>query len=204
MGAALDRGQIEKAYAALGASLRPVFGAVFERRRMAAIERRGALRTRRRTHPRVGVGPAFAPICAHQNRIVGIDISGAMPRRGRALDRHKLKQCRALAVMDASISLCRCIVRRRGAQYVITAVPEPRSDARRFRPRAQPGAKSSWSINLGSEDGFRRVFEQGSRRWREGSAGVRSFPGTAVGLGGPRRFPGDRSAGRCRRWGISR
>jgi len=45
------------------------------------------------------------------------------------------------------------------AQYVITAVPDPEADARRFHPRAEAGGELILVNHIGAERGPRRVFE---------------------------------------------
>src|SRR5260221_14394948 len=104
MGAALDRGQIEKAYARWAPVYDLVFGAVFERGRMAAIEAAEA-----HCGPgggrilEVGVGTGISLLdYARINRIVGIDISAPMLRRAHErVIGHKLNNVEALAVVCA-------------------------------------------------------------------------------------------------------
>ena len=164
MGAALDRGQIEKAYARWAPVYDLVFGAVFERGRMAAIEAAekhcGAGGGR---ILEVGVGTGISlPDYARTNRIVGIDISAPMLRRAheRVIE-HKLTNVEALAVMDAKhLAVPDASFDVVVAQYVITAVPDPEATLDDFARVLKPGGEIILVNHLGAEDGFRRVFEQ--------------------------------------------
>ena len=165
MGVALDRGQIEKAYARWAPVYDLVFGAVFERGRMAAIEA-----AEKHCGPgggrilEVGVGTGISlPDYARNNRIVGIDISAPMLRRAheRVIER-KLTNVEALAVMDAKhLAVPDASFDVVVAQYVITAVPDPEATLDDFARVLKPGGEIILVNHLGAEDGFRRVFEQG-------------------------------------------
>ena len=164
MGAALDRGQIEKAYARWAPVYDLVFGAVFERGRMAAIEA-----AEKHCGPgggrilEVGVGTGISlQSYARRNRIVGIDISAPMLRRAheRVIE-HKLTNVEALAVMDAKhLAVPDASFDVVVAQYVITAVPDPEATLDDFARVLKPGGEIILVNHLGAETGFRRVFEQ--------------------------------------------
>ena len=165
MGAALDRGQIEKAYARWAPVYDLVFGAVFERGRMAAIEAAekhcGAGGGR---ILEVGVGTGISLLSyARHNRIVGIDISVPMLRRAheRVIE-HKLTNVEALAVMDAKhLAVPDASFDVVVAQYVITAVPDPEATLDDFARVLKPGGEIILVNHLGAEAGLRRAFEQG-------------------------------------------
>ena len=165
MGAALDRGTIEKAYARWAPVYDLVFGRVFEQGRQAAIEAAEA-----HTGPaggrilEVGVGTGISLLnYNHNNRLVGIDISAPMLRR--AHDRvvaHRLTNVEALAVMDAKhLAVPDASFDVVVAQYVITAVPDPEATLDEFVRVLKPGGEIILVNHLGAEAGFRRAFEQG-------------------------------------------
>src|SRR5260370_31462213 len=129
MGAALDRDTIEKAYARWAPVYDIVFGAVFERGRLATIaaaeEHLGPQGGR---ILEVGVGTGISLQSYNKkNRLVGIDISAPMLRR--AQDRvieHGLANVEALAVVDAKhLAVPDASFGAGVAQYVLTAVPGP-------------------------------------------------------------------------------
>jgi phosphatidylethanolamine/phosphatidyl-N-methylethanolamine N-methyltransferase len=165
MGVALDREQIEKAYARWAPIYDLVFGAVFERGRMAAIEAAekhcGAAGGR---ILEVGVGTGISlPDYSRVNRIVGIDISAPMLKRAQErVVEHKLGNVEALAVMDAKhLAVPDASFDVVVAQYVITAVPDPEATLDDFARVLKPGGEIILVNHLGAENGLRRVFEQG-------------------------------------------
>ena len=163
MGAALDRGQIEKAYARWAPVYDLVFGTVFERGRMAAIEAAekhcGAAGGR---ILEVGVGTGISlPDYSRVNRIVGIDISAPMLRRAHErVVEQKLTNVEALAVMDAKhLAVPDASFDVVVAQYVITAVPDPEATLDDFIRVLKPGGELILVNHIGAESGARRVFE---------------------------------------------
>jgi phosphatidylethanolamine/phosphatidyl-N-methylethanolamine N-methyltransferase len=165
MGVALDREQIEKAYARWAPVYDLVFGTVFERGRMAAIEAAekhcGAAGGR---ILEVGVGTGISlPDYSRTNRIVGIDISAPMLKRAQErIVEHKLSNVEALAVMDAKhLAVPDASFDVVVAQYVITAVPDPEATLDDFARVLKPGGEIILVNHLGAENGLRRVFEQG-------------------------------------------
>src|ERR1043165_5558986 len=165
MGAALDRDTIEKAYARWAPVYDIVFGAVFERGRMATIAA-----AEQHLGPaggrilEVGVGTGLSLLNYNRsNRLVGIDISAPMLRR--AQDRvveHRLTNVEALAVMDAKhLAVPDASFDVVVAQYVITAVPDPEATLDDFARVLKPGGEIILVNHLGAENGLRRVFEQG-------------------------------------------
>ena len=182
MGAALDRDTIEKAYARWAPVYDIVFGAVFERGRMATIaaaeEHLGAQGGR---ILEVGVGTGISlQSYNRKNRLVGIDISAPMLRR--AQDRvieHRLTNVEALAVMDAKhLAVPDASFDAVVAQYVITAVPDPEATPTSSCACSSLAARSFWSTISAPSQAFAGRSSRASRRSRGGSAGARSFPGT--------------------------
>ena len=165
MGAALDRGTIEKAYARWAPVYDVVFGRVFEQGRQASIEA-----AERHVGPaggrilEVGVGTGISLLNYNRNnRLVGIDISAPMLRRAQdRVAEHKLTNVEALSVMDAKhLALPDASFDAVVAQYVITAVPDPEATLDEFIRVLKPGGEIVLVNHLGAETGFRRAFEQG-------------------------------------------
>ena len=193
MGAALDRGTIEKAYARWAPVYDLVFGRVFEQGRQLAIEA-----AEQHIGPEggrileVGVGTGISlQSYNRKNRLVGIDISAPMLRR--AQDRvveHRLANVEALAVMDAKhLAVPNASFDVVVAQYVITAVPDPEATLDEFVRVLKPGGEIVLVNHLGAESGFRRTFEQG-------------FSPLARRLGWSPEFPFARLTGWAERNGI--
>ena len=164
MGAALDRGTIEKAYARWAPVYDIVFGAVFERGRQLAIaaaeEHLGPQGGR---ILEVGVGTGLSLLSYNsRNRIVGIDISAPMLRRAQdRVAEHGLSNVEALAVMDAKhLAVPDASFDVVVAQYVITAVPDPEATLDEFVRVLKPGGEIILVNHLGAESGLRRAFEQ--------------------------------------------
>jgi phosphatidylethanolamine/phosphatidyl-N-methylethanolamine N-methyltransferase len=165
MGVALDREQIEKAYARWAPVYDLVFGAVFDRGRMAAIqaaEKHCGANGGRILEVGVGTGISL-PDYSRVNRIVGLDISAPMLKRARErVVEHKLTNVEALAVMDAKhLAVPDASFDVVVAQYVITAVPDPEATLDDFARVLKPGGEIILVNHLGAENGLRRVFEQG-------------------------------------------
>jgi phosphatidylethanolamine/phosphatidyl-N-methylethanolamine N-methyltransferase len=161
MGAELDRETIAKAYARWAPIYDRVFGKVFERGRLTAIEAAERIGGR---ILEVGVGTGISlPDYSRSNRIVGIDISEPMLRKAsQRVAEHKLSNVEALAVMDAEkLALPDASFDVVVAQYVITAVPNPEATLDEFARVLRPGGEIVLVNHIGAEQGMRRAFEQG-------------------------------------------
>jgi phosphatidylethanolamine/phosphatidyl-N-methylethanolamine N-methyltransferase len=161
MGADLHRAAIEKAYARWAPVYDIVFGAVFERGRMAAI----AAAERIGGHIlEVGVGTGLSlPDYARTNRLLGIDISEPMLRKAHArVVAEDLTHVDGLAVMDAEhLALPDRAFDVVVAQYVITAVPHPEATLDEFARVLKAGGEIVLVNHIGAETGVRRAFEAG-------------------------------------------
>jgi phosphatidylethanolamine/phosphatidyl-N-methylethanolamine N-methyltransferase len=185
----LDQNAIGKAYARWAPVYDLVFGQVFDQGRKASIaaaERIGGRILE------VGVGTGISlPDYARTNRLVGVDISGAMLRKAaeRVAEQH-LSNVDALAVMDAKQlgfpdESFDVVV----AQYVITAVPDPEATLDEFARVLKPGGEIVLVNHIGAETGLRRAFE----RW---------FSPVARRLGWRPEFPWARLARWAERDGV--
>ncbi len=161
MGADLDRESIAKAYARWAPVYDLVFGAVFERGRLAAIEAAERIGGR---ILEVGVGTGISlPDYSRKNRIAGVDISEPMLRKAlRRVAEHRLDNVETLAVMDAgNLAFPNTSFDVVVAQYVITAVPNPEATLDEFARVLRPGGEIVLVNHIGAEAGMRRAFEQG-------------------------------------------
>lgn len=161
----IDQHSVERAYARWAPVYDLVFGAVFERGRLASIaaaEQACGQQGGRILEVGVGTGISL-PDYARVNRLVGIDLSEPMLRKAQArvADR-KLDNVETLAVMDASrLALPDCSFDVVVAQYVITAVPDPEATLDEFARVTRPGGEIVLVNHIGAEGGPRRLFEQG-------------------------------------------
>ena len=161
MQAELDKDAIAKAYARWAPIYDLVFGAVFERGRLAAIEAAERIGGR---ILEVGVGTGISlPDYSRANRITGIDISEPMLRKAlQRVAEHRLENVDALAVMDAEhLAFPDAFFDVVVAQYVITAVPNPEATLDEFARVLRPGGEIVLVNHIGAEAGMRRAFEQG-------------------------------------------
>jgi phosphatidylethanolamine/phosphatidyl-N-methylethanolamine N-methyltransferase len=163
MRADLDKQTMAKAYARWAPVYDLVFGAVFERGRMASIAaaERACGSSGRILDVGVGTGISL-PDYSRTNRLVGVDYSEPMLRKAQErVAEHKLTNVEALAVMDAKHlgfpdNSFDVVV----AQYVITAVPEPEATLDEFARVLKPGGEIILVNHIGAETGLRRAFEQ--------------------------------------------
>jgi len=160
MGDGLDNHTIAKAYARWAPVYDLVFGAVFERGRMAAIAAAEAVGGR---ILEVGVGTGISlPDYRRTNRVIGVDLSEPMLRKAQErVANERLGHVDGVAVMDAqrlgfSDASFDVVV----AQYVITVVPDPDATLDEFARVARPGGEIILVNHIGAEAGLRRAFEQ--------------------------------------------
>jgi phosphatidylethanolamine/phosphatidyl-N-methylethanolamine N-methyltransferase len=161
MGADLDKQTVAKAYARWAPVYDLVFGAVFERGRLAAIEAAERIGGR---ILEVGVGTGISlPDYSRANRLIGVDLSEPMLRKARTrVAEQNLAHVEGLAVMDAEhLALPDACVDVVVAQYVITTVPHPETALDEFARVLRPGGEIVLVNHIGAETGARRVFEQG-------------------------------------------
>jgi phosphatidylethanolamine/phosphatidyl-N-methylethanolamine N-methyltransferase len=160
----IDTATMAKAYARWAPVYDLVFGAVFERGRMASIAaaERACPAGGRILDVGVGTGISLKDY-ARCNRLVGVDYSEPMLRKAHErVAAHQLDHVDALAVMDAQHlgfpdGFFDVVV----AQYVITTVPDPEAALDEFARVTKPGGEIILVNHLGAECGPRRLFEQG-------------------------------------------
>jgi phosphatidylethanolamine/phosphatidyl-N-methylethanolamine N-methyltransferase len=156
----LDRTTIAKAYARWAPIYDIVFGAVFERGRVAAT----AAAERIGGHIlEVGVGTGISlPDYGRTNRLVGVDISEPMLRKAQdRVHEQGLTHVDGLSVMDAqNLAFRDSVFDVVVAQYVITAVPHPEATLDEFARVVKPGGEIVLVNHIGAETGPRKIFEQ--------------------------------------------
>jgi phosphatidylethanolamine/phosphatidyl-N-methylethanolamine N-methyltransferase len=159
----IDKQSVERAYAFWAPVYDLVFGAVFERGRLAAIAAaEQACGPKGGRILEVGVGTGISlPDYARLNRIVGVDLSEPMLRKAHArVAEHGLSNVEALVVMDAMrMALPDKSFDVVVAQFVITAVPHPEATLDEFARVIKPGGEIVLVNHIGAEDGPRRLFE---------------------------------------------
>jgi phosphatidylethanolamine/phosphatidyl-N-methylethanolamine N-methyltransferase len=162
--AQFDRQNVERAYAFWAPIYDLVFGAVFERGRMAAIAAAElACGPSGGRILEVGVGTGISlPDYARKNRLTGVDLSEPMLRKAQdRVAQQQLVNVEALAVMDAErLALPDDSFDVVVAQYVITAVPNPEATLDEFARVLKRGGEIVLVNHIGAEEGPRRVFEQ--------------------------------------------
>jgi phosphatidylethanolamine/phosphatidyl-N-methylethanolamine N-methyltransferase len=160
MGGDLDSDTIARAYARWAPVYDLVFGAVFERGRMAAV---GAAERIGGRILEVGVGTGISlPDYRRSSRLVGIDLSEPMLRKAQErVAARALDNIEALAVMDAQhLGFADATFDVVVAQYVITVVPDPEATLDEFIRVVKPGGEIILVNHIGAEAGLRRAFEQ--------------------------------------------
>jgi phosphatidylethanolamine/phosphatidyl-N-methylethanolamine N-methyltransferase len=159
----IDKKSVERAYALWAPVYDFVFGAVFERGRLAAIAAaEQACGPNGGRILEVGVGTGISlPDYARSNTIVGVDLSEPMLRKARErVAELGLSNVEALAVMDAArMALPDKSFDVVVAQFVITAVPHPEETLDEFVRVVKPGGEIILVNHIGAENGPRRVFE---------------------------------------------
>jgi phosphatidylethanolamine/phosphatidyl-N-methylethanolamine N-methyltransferase len=160
MEAELDNQTIAKAYARWAPVYDLVFGAVFERGRMAAIAAAEDIGGR---ILEVGVGTGISlPDYRRTNRLIGVDLSEPMLRKAQErVAKDALDHVDGVAVMDAQrLGFPDASFDVVVAQYVITVVPDPEATLDEFARVARPGGEIILVNHIGAEAGLRRAFEQ--------------------------------------------
>jgi phosphatidylethanolamine/phosphatidyl-N-methylethanolamine N-methyltransferase len=160
MGAELDRNTIAKAYARWAPVYDLVFGAVFERGRLAAIAAADRIGGRILD---VGVGTGISlPDYARSSRLSGVDLSEPMLRKAHdRIQQLGLHNVDCLAVMDAEhLGFADGYFDVVVAQYVITTVPDPEATLNEFARVLKPGGEIVLVNHIGAENGLRRSFER--------------------------------------------
>ena len=164
MGDDIDKNSVERAYARWAPVYDLVFGAVFERGRLAAIEAaEAACGPAGGRILEVGVGTGISlPDYARNNRLTGVDLSEPMLRKAHErVTQQNLANVEALAVMDAErLALPDDFFDVVVAQYVITAVPNPEATLDEFARVLKPGGEIVLVNHIGAEEGPRKLFEQ--------------------------------------------
>jgi len=156
----LDKDTIAKAYARWAPVYDLVFGAVFERGRLASIAAAERLGGR---ILEVGVGTGISlPDYSRSNRLFGVDISEPMLKKAQErVEELRLANVETLAVMDAQkLAFPDDFFDVVVAQYVITAVPDPEATLDEFARVLKPGGEIILVNHIGAEEGLRRAFEQ--------------------------------------------
>jgi len=159
----IDKQTMAKAYARWAPVYDLVFGAVFERGRMASIEaaERACPAGGRILDVGVGTGISLKDY-SRSNRLTGVDYSEPMLRKAaERIAEFKLDNVEALAVMDAKhLGFPDAFFDVVVAQYVITAVPEPEATLDEFARVLKPGGEIVLVNHIGAETGLRRAFER--------------------------------------------
>ena len=159
----IDKKSVERAYAFWAPFYDFVFGAVFNRGRLAAIAAaEAACGPNGGRILEVGVGTGISlPDYARQNTIVGVDLSEPMLRKAHErVAELGLNNIETLAVMDAArMALPDQSFDVVMAQFVITAVPHPEETLDEFARLVKPGGEIVLVNHIGAEEGPRRLFE---------------------------------------------
>ena len=161
--AEIDKRSVERAYAFWAPFYDLVFGAVFNRGRLAAIAAaEQACGPKGGRILEVGVGTGISlPDYARVNAIIGVDLSEPMLRKARErVAELGLSNVEALAVMDAArMALPDNSFDVVVAQFVITAVPNPEATLDEFARVIKPGGEIILVNHIGAESVPRRIFE---------------------------------------------
>src|SRR5471032_701471 len=159
----IDKKSVERAYAFWAPFYDFVFGAVFNRGRLAAIAAaEAACGSAGGRILEVGVGTGISlPDYARINTIVGVDLSEPMLRKAHErVAELGLTNVETLAVMDAArMALPDKSFDVVVAQFVITEVPYQEETLDEFARVIKPGGEIVLVNHIGAESGPRRVFE---------------------------------------------
>jgi phosphatidylethanolamine/phosphatidyl-N-methylethanolamine N-methyltransferase len=155
----IDRDGVAKAYARWAPIYDLVFGAVFEKGRLASIAAADKVGGRILD---VGVGTGLSlSDYARSTRLCGVDLSEPMLRKAQERVRAlKLTNVETLAVMDAkSLAFADGTFDAVVAQYVITTVPDPEGTLDDFVRVLKSGGELILVNHIGAESGPRKWFE---------------------------------------------
>lgn len=136
-----------------------VFGQVFARGRLAAIEAAEKVGGR---ILEVGVGTGISlPQYSSRSRLVGVDLSAPMLEKARErVKQRNLRNVEQLDVMDAEhLGFDDASFDVVVAQYVVTAVPNPEAALDEFLRVARPGGEIVITTRIGADGGLRGAIE---------------------------------------------
>ena len=156
----IDRDGVAKAYARWAPIYDLVFGAVFEKGRLASIA--AADRVGGRVLD-VGVGTGLSlSDYARTTRLCGVDLSEPMLRKAHErVKAQNLTNVETLAVMDAkTLAFADNSFDAVVAQYVITTVPDPEGTLDDFVRVLKAGGELILVNHIGAEGGPRKLFEE--------------------------------------------
>ena len=156
----LHTASVTKAYDAWAPIYDLVFGKVFARGRLAAVNSLGRAEGRLLE---VGVGTGLSlPAYPETLKLVGVDISEPMLAKARERVRTLgLKNVEALTVMDAEkLEFDHETFDFVVAQYVVTAVPHPEVALDELLRVTKPGGEIILTSRIGAETGLRGAIEK--------------------------------------------
>jgi len=159
MGNDIDRDGVAKAYARWAPIYDLVFGAVFEKGRLASIAAADRLGGRVLD---VGVGTGLSlSDYASTTRLCGVDLSEPMLRKAQErVKAQNLSNVETLAVMDAkNLAFADGSFDAVVAQYVITTVPDPEGTLDDFVRVLKAGGELILVNHIGAEAGVRKLAE---------------------------------------------
>jgi phosphatidylethanolamine/phosphatidyl-N-methylethanolamine N-methyltransferase len=156
----LERDQVAEAYGRWAPVYDVVFGPVFSRGRLAAVD--AAERVGGRILE-VGVGTGLSLRHYGKNNLIdAIDISEPMLDKARErVKRYGLDNVGTIAAMDAEqLTFPDASFDVVVAQYVVTAVPHPEKALDEFVRVVRPGGEIILTSRIGAETGFRGTMEK--------------------------------------------
>jgi len=156
----MEQVQVAQAYSRWAPVYDLVFGGVFARGRLAAVEVAERIGGR---VLEVGVGTGLSlPSYGRRTRVTGIDISEGMLEKARIrVRRHGLTNVEDIAVGDAEkLAFPDNIFDVVVAQYVVTAIPDPERALDEFVRVLRPGGEIVITTRIGAEHGMRGAAEK--------------------------------------------